>query len=65
MADDADMSQDRAEREEALRRRYTEVKPTLPATGKCYNCGEELEGEKRWCDAACRDDWHHRLKGVM
>lgn len=27
------------------------------ATGYCLNCGEILNGERRWCDVSCRDDW--------
>ena len=27
------------------------------ATGYCLNCGESLEGDRRFCDADCRDDW--------
>lgn len=30
----------------------------LPAaTGHCHNCGQPLPDKRRWCDAACRDEW--------
>jgi len=32
----------------------------IPSTGVCYNCGETLAGELRWCDRDCRDDWESR-----
>lgn len=25
--------------------------------GMCLNCGAEVQGDGRWCDADCRDDW--------
>lgn len=28
-----------------------------PACGHCYNCGEPLDGDQRWCDADCEQDW--------
>jgi hypothetical protein len=28
-----------------------------PGVGACLNCGAAVEGEKRWCDADCRDQW--------
>jgi hypothetical protein len=27
------------------------------ATGECLNCGEPVASPRRWCDAACRDEW--------
>ena len=56
MADEADLTQARLEREEALRRR-TPPAPILPYCGQCYWCGEALPPTRRWCDADCRDDW--------
>jgi RNA polymerase-binding transcription factor DksA len=26
-------------------------------SGICWNCGEHIGTERRWCDANCRDDW--------
>jgi len=54
--DDADRAQERIEHEEALRRRAPRA-PDLPYAGACYWCGEPLPAPRRWCDAACRDDW--------
>jgi len=32
------------------------------ATGNCLNCEWPLTGGKRWCDAACRDDWQKQQR---
>lgn len=31
-------------------------KPT-PGIGVCLSCGADVEGERRWCDVDCRNDW--------
>ncbi|MGE0383686.1 MAG: hypothetical protein AB7Q97_03095 [Gammaproteobacteria bacterium] len=31
--------------------------PAVAATGRCLNCGEPLEPQRRWCNAICRDEW--------
>jgi hypothetical protein len=31
--------------------------PQAVAIGECLFCGEPVEKDRRWCDAACRDDW--------
>lgn len=63
MSDEADMTQEREEREAELRRKYStpQVRDAEPC-GKCLNCGEEFpEGsEKRWCDEHCAIDWTKR-----
>jgi hypothetical protein len=57
--DDADRAQDAFMRE-ALSRI---AKPTAPrGIGMCLHCGEEVEGERRWCDAAHRDAWEREQK---
>jgi len=28
-----------------------------PPKGFCYNCTEPLDGDLRFCDSDCRDDW--------
>ncbi|RLV60980.1 hypothetical protein D5018_03825 [Parashewanella curva] len=43
-----------------LSNRTTEL---LPATGKCLNCFEPIEGDLRFCDADCRDD--HKKREFM
>ena len=55
--DDADRAQARMEQEERLTRLARRAEPSLPYCGQCYWCGEPLPKPKRWCDAACRDDW--------
>ena len=60
--DDADISQDRAEKEapyliEASRR------PAGPtATGRCLYCDEIVDDTQRWCDGVCRDGWTREVK---
>ena len=72
--DDADLSQDRAEREApyllAASRKPTgptaSRKPTGPtATGRCLYCDEIVADDQRWCDTACRDGWvrEEKLRG--
>ena len=61
MSDEADVSQDRMEKEAELRKKFTpsnrlEVEPI----GKCYNCGEKVAEGVRWCDKDCQDDWKKR-----
>lgn len=36
---------------------------SVQPTGECLSCGEELEGDRRWCDAYCRDDWERENRG--
>lgn len=61
MSDEADMTQDRLELEDKIRKKYT-VRPVkeAEATGFCLNCGEDLPTTMRWCDADCQSDWQKR-----
>jgi threonine synthase len=63
MSDDADLTQDRMELEEKIRKHYIH-KPAreAEAQGFCLECGEELPAEMRWCDADCRDLWEERRR---
>ena len=40
----------------ALRKARGEAIIAAPETGECLVCGQPLKG-RRWCDAACRDEW--------
>jgi hypothetical protein len=31
-----------------------------PASGKCFNCDEDVAAGERFCDCDCRDDWQLR-----
>lgn len=31
--------------------------PVQHGVGMCLNCGAAVEGDRRWCDEECRDDW--------
>ncbi|MDR2261065.1 MAG: hypothetical protein LBE06_09120 [Azoarcus sp.] len=54
--DVADLAQLQNEQLDALR--VGAHKPVAPqADGKCLWCGEVLADGRRWCDAACRDEW--------
>lgn len=59
MADDADLTDARTEREMTLRLAALRRQEALPYSGQCYWCGESLPHPKRWCDSECRDDWEH------
>lgn len=58
MADIFDQASDREiqEREIALSAARKQ-KTSILSTGFCLQCGEPMEGDKRWCDTTCRDDW--------
>lgn len=71
MADEADMTADRMEAEEAFRRKQRLVPPKqLQPVGACHWCEEILDDHTIFCDNNCRDDWqkddaaNKRNKGV-
>lgn len=61
MPDELDAIQDRMEQEEELRKKYTPKPPVLKSVGKCLYCGAPLEGDLRWCDEDCRDDYEYMI----
>lgn len=68
MADDADLTQARLEREMDYLLRQRRPAAALPDTGRCHWCGEATHGGRRFCDADCRDDWeraHSRRTALM
>ena len=60
MADIADITTDRLELEEALRRQLAPIDTGPAPIGRCHNCDAHLEGDARFCDADCRSDWQAR-----
>ncbi len=56
MADDVDLAQqlEQIHLDRALAFRQHE---SLPRTGKCHNCGEPLQTDALFCDAACEKDY--------
>jgi len=61
MSDDADLTQERMELEDKIRRQYTQRRTReVNVTGFCLNCGQELPAEMRWCDSDCQQDWQKR-----
>lgn len=63
MADEADQTADRMEKEEALRRRFV-PKEEIPACGVCYWCGADVAHPKKFCDAECSEgyEFEKRMK---
>ena len=64
MADEADMTQDRMEREAALRRRFVPQDELQPC-GICAYCGADVAHPKKFCDAECAEGWEFekRMRG--
>jgi RNA polymerase-binding transcription factor DksA len=66
MADEADVANDRLEK--ILQARIEEAQWQLnnvtSGTGECWNCGEEVDANRRWCNAECREDWQVRNRSV-
>lgn len=54
-------TRERAAAVEAARARAAAEARTTPA-GSCANCGELLEGDKRFCDQDCRDQYERRAR---
>lgn len=60
--DEADMSQERAEKE-APYLLAASRKPEGPtATGRCLFCDEITADDQRWCNSFCRDGWTREAK---
>lgn len=59
MADIIDDANEKAELflAAALASHHSKPKVSTPGIGICLNCSADVEGERRWCDAACRNDW--------
>jgi hypothetical protein len=56
MADDIDRANHQVEL--TIAAELAQKKPEGPKpTGVCLQCGVPVEQHRRWCDAACRDDW--------
>lgn len=58
MADELDRAADieQIQRDSAI---YSarQVRNIILSTGKCLQCDTEVDGDKRWCNNFCRDDW--------
>lgn len=58
MADEIDRA---AEQEQVLRDSaiYSarQVRNIILSTGKCLQCDTKVDGDRRWCNSDCRDDW--------
>lgn len=50
--------------DKALQERKRIAKVATPhGVGMCLNCGAEVDGDRRWCDADCRDQWQQDNRG--
>jgi len=43
--------------EQHLKRALARRNATLPAVGQCYSCAEPVEGNAKFCNAECREDF--------
>lgn len=65
MADEADKGNEAAELflKSALYQRKRKTVPIhIKGIGICLYCLEEVEGDRRWCNAECRDEWEKENK---
>jgi len=60
LVDEADQANDIAEL--FLRAALDKVRRPVEVRGYglCFNCGDEVEGETRWCSLDCRADYEKR-----
>jgi hypothetical protein len=59
--DELDQIQERMEQEEELRRKYTPKPIAIKSIGRCLYCNTPLDGELRFCDSDCRDDYEYMM----
>ena len=59
MADEIDRANEAAELflTAALSKQQSLEVSTPKGVGMCLNCETDLDDDRRWCDAACRDDY--------
>lgn len=59
MADIIDEANDKADLflRAALSNRQQSAKVPAHGIGMCLNCGADVEGDRRWCDVDCRNQW--------
>lgn len=62
MPDVCDLASDREATDTALALKAARerTEPPMPPNGHCYNCGEPVPTDARFCDCDCRDDWQAR-----
>ena len=59
--DDADVTQNRLDKEFEMQMKYFRSKAFELANGRCFNCGSIVPPGHKFCDADCRDDYEKRL----
>jgi hypothetical protein len=58
MSDEIDKASyiEQLQRDSAIyKARYAKTK--IVSTGKCLHCDAKVDGDRRWCNSDCRDDW--------
>ncbi|MDT3707440.1 MAG: hypothetical protein ROZ09_11480 [Thiobacillus sp.] len=63
MADEIDRASEIETAERDARVAAARGRPSMPAVGACYNCGEEIGRGLVFCDIDCRDDFQKRNPG--
>jgi len=61
MPDELDQIQERMERDEELRKKYTPKPIAIKSTGKCLYCDVPLDDDRRWCDKDCMIDYQYYI----
>lgn len=65
MADIADQAADRQallERQALAMRKDTSNRPR--PNGECHECGDDVDGERIFCDAECAQDWEREQERI-
>lgn len=58
MADEVDIANDRVEiMTAAAVKAAGNTRIPVNTTGRCWGCGEHIDGERRWHNAECREFW--------
>jgi len=57
MSDEADRGNDTAEFFLDVAKRNKKPQADPHGIGMCLNCGAGVDGNRRWCDKDCADEW--------
>ena len=63
MADEADLTAERDEREAPARLAASRRDEGPAPNGSCHWCGDSVGPGLRYCDTDCRDDHHREMRG--
>ena len=62
MSDEADVANDHMEKELALLITAARTTQALPPSRTCLNCGDPVEGGRRFCSKDCQEDSELRVR---